>query len=103
MSTCITIHESGSGGEKLREEPLMPALKITVGETYRTRGGEKATVHGIKLKNSLGALVTFPVKCTIRKNRKYARPRYQILTLEGKARVIWGDHEDDIIALWEDM
>lgn len=67
---------------------------------YRSRGGDKVTIHEIVLKNCLGKDVMFPVKCSIRPNRPRARSRYQILTLEGRAS-IFGEHKDDIIGEWE--
>ena len=67
---------------------------------YRTRAGEKVTVHEIVLKNAVGENVTFPVKCSILAQRKGARSRYAILRLDGKAS-IFGDHHDDVIGYWE--
>lgn len=66
---------------------------------YRTRRGDKVTIHEIVLHNSAGSLVTFPVKCSIRPDRPRARSRYQILTLEGRGSVL-GDHPDDIVGEW---
>ena len=66
---------------------------------YKTRQGHKVTIHEIVLRNSLGSLVTFPVKVSIRENKRYARPRYQILTLDGRANVLC-ESNDDIVGLW---
>ena len=66
---------------------------------YRTRSGDKVTIHEIVLFNSGNELATFPVKCSIRPDRPRARSRYQILTLEGRGSVL-GDHPDDIVGEW---
>lgn len=67
---------------------------------YRTRAGHKAVILAITPLNAIGQPVTFPVKCSIREEKRGARRRYQILTLEGRARVL-RDHRDDIVGLWE--
>ena len=79
-------------------------LKVTYAidnaKHYKTRGGSKVTIHETVLRNSAGDLVSFPVKCSIRKNKKNARSRYQILTLDGRAGC-FGEHQDDIVSLWD--
>lgn len=76
-------------------------MKITdTTRHYRTRAGERVTIHEIVLLNALGKQVTFPVKCSIRADKPRARSRYAILRLDGRAS-IWGDHQNDIIGYWE--
>ena len=66
---------------------------------YRTRAGDKVTIHDLVERNSLGSLVTFPLKVSIRPDRPRARSRYAILTAEGRASAC-GDHRDDIVGEW---
>ena len=68
---------------------------------YRTRRGHKVTVHEVVLKNSIGEDVTFPVKCSIREDKKHARSRYAILTIDGRGSVLMDQHPDDIVGLWD--
>lgn len=75
-------------------------MNLDTTKQYRTRSGDKVTIHETVLQNSLGKDVTFPVKCSIRPDRPRARSRYQILTLDGRGSV-FGDHKDDIVGEWE--
>lgn len=66
---------------------------------YKSRGGDKVTIHEIVYKNSLGRTVTFPVKYSVRTDKPRARSRFQIATMDGRAFLL-NEHKDDIVGLW---
>jgi hypothetical protein len=66
---------------------------------YRTRCGDKVTIHEVVRFNAIGEEVTFPVKGSISRPGKRGS-RYSIWTPRGNARVL-NAHPDDIVGLWE--
>lgn len=66
---------------------------------YRTRRGDKVTIHEIVFHNALRNEVAFPVKGSISRDGKRGS-RFNIWTRDGRARVL-KDHPDDIVGLWE--
>ena len=61
--------------------------RIDPSKTYRTRNGRKVFNIEIKLYNSCGNEVTFPVKGSIDMG-KNCQPAYGIWTLDGRASVL---------------
>ena len=59
---------------------------IDPSKQYRTREGKKVFGLRIKLHNSMGKEVTYPVKGSIAMG-KHRQPRYQIWSLDGKADI----------------
>lgn len=75
-------------------------LDITdTSRAYITRRGDRVVIHEVVRKNALGNEVTFPVKGTVINRENPRSKRYEIFTLEGRARVL-KEHDNDIVGLW---
>jgi hypothetical protein len=85
----------------LRAKPRSE-MNLDISKHYRSRSGNKVTIHEIVLKNTAGGEATFPVKCSVRTKKPRARARMQILKLNGRASAFGVEHKDDIVGLWED-
>jgi hypothetical protein len=64
--------------------------------SYTTRSGDRVVIHEFVLRNSLGNVVTFPIKGTVFAKGRPRKKKMQIWTLEGHAGVL-GPQPDDII------
>jgi hypothetical protein len=82
-------------------ETIGDAMNFDTTKYYRTRSGDRVTIHNIIPTNALGETVTFPVKVSIRSPHLRARRRFTILTMEGRASVL-RETMDDIVGLWDD-
>lgn len=67
---------------------------------YVTRDGRKVTIHEVVPFNSAGQEVTFPIKCSIRKEQRYARSQYHILDWAGRESCSGKKSGSDIIGYW---
>lgn len=76
-------------------------LVVDTTRHYRTRAGHKVTIHEIVTHNSVGEEVTYPIKCSIREQKKHARSRYQVLTIAGYGHPKPGGR-DDIVGFWNE-
>lgn len=77
-------------------------LLIEKGKTYLTRSGKKVIIHDIKLTNSAGNKVTYPVKGIIIDKEKPYRTRYCIWSIDGVSDVVWGQRAcDDITQTYQ--
>ena len=65
-------------------------------KTYKTKDGKDVIGLQIKLYNSIGNEVTFPVKGTIIDKKKPLKLRYQIWTLDGRCDIL-SPSKDDLI------
>jgi hypothetical protein len=63
---------------------------------YRTRAGDRVVLHDFVPHNSLGNIVTFPIKGTIIDKDHPRRKKFQIWTTEGRACVFKPSPEDII-------
>ncbi len=73
-------------------------LWIKPEQQYRTREGYRVIGLEVKLHNSTGHEVTYPVKGAITKERQGSGPRYSIWSLDGRANVLANKgHRDDLI------
>jgi len=74
---------------------------ISLDKKYKTRSGLKVQLHNIKIHNSAGREVTYPVKGTIYMPPKQGgvreRKRYFIWSIDGKADVVWNKPDLDLI------
>lgn len=68
---------------------------------YVTRDGRKVTIHEVKPLNAVGNEVTFPIKCSIREDKKYARSQYHILDWAGRESCSGKKSGSDIIGYWD--
>lgn len=75
-------------------------LIVDTSRHYRTRDGRKVTIHEVKPLNAVGNEVTFPIKCSIREDKKYARSQYHILTHYGYESTN-KDSGADIVGYWD--
>jgi len=68
---------------------------IGLEKKYRTRSGLRVELHEIKLKNSCGKNVTYPVKGTIyhnaKKNWGHPQIEYMIWSIDGITDVVFGN------------
>ena len=74
---------------------------IDTTRSYTTRAGKRVVIHEVVLRNSVGALVTFPVKGSVidvERGNPRLKTRYNIWTLDGRARP-GHSHPDDIMEL----
>jgi hypothetical protein len=73
---------------------------INMDKTYTTRDGREVIIHEVKMHNSAGEIVSFPVKGTIIEVLPSGRRRrtFSIWSLEGRARPLH-EHDSDIVDL----
>ena len=77
-------------------------LVVDTTKHYRSRDGAKVTIHEVVTHNSVGMEVTFPIKCSQLQPGKRGPGRYTILTFDGRGRAIAGEHDTDIVGLWDE-
>lgn len=65
---------------------------------YHTRRGDRVVLHDFVPRNSIGQIVTFPIKGTIHFKGRPRKKKYQIWTLEGRACTLQPT-DDDLIDL----
>ena len=64
----------------------------------RTKSGKRVIGLQFVPRNSVGALVTYPIKGTIVRNEKPLKTEYCIWSVDGKVDVVWNRcPEDDLI------
>jgi|APSaa5957512622_1039677.scaffolds.fasta_scaffold268593_1 hypothetical protein len=72
--------------------------QIVLSKQYKTRNGCRVIGLDIKLKNSCGEMVTYPVKGTIILREKPRKTEYMIWSINGVVDVVWGNHsEHDLV------
>lgn len=96
---CKNAMDRGLGAEfsKFRAELVVDTTKH-----YRSRDGAKVTIHEVVTHNSVGEEVTFPIKCSQKQPGKRGPGRYTILTFDGRGRALAGEHDTDIVGLWDE-
>src|SRR5699024_3938232 len=78
-------------------------LVVDTTKHYKTRSGKKVTIHDVVPLSSVGEEVTYPIKCSIRADKRYARSRYAILTIDGLQEGIGRkERPDDIVGYWSE-
>jgi hypothetical protein len=71
---------------------------IDINKQYKTRSGLEVDLHEIKLTNSIGKPVTYPVKGTILTNDKgrwgHRKTMFMIWSIDGITDIVWGHNKD---------
>jgi len=75
--------------------PSRPCL-VDLSRRYTTRAGDIVVLHAYVARNSLGEVVTFPVKGNVIHPGNPRRNRMQIWTAEGRSGV-FGPEADDLM------
>ncbi len=66
-----------------------------------TCNGRRVIGLEIRLHNSNGEEVTYPVKGTVVLREKPRKTEYRIWTLDGRSNVVWSDTEHDLVEVTE--